>query len=135
LLKRYNEPWIVVGGTLVRALGLFLYAVIATPYLGVLASVITAIGMGVMMPPLQSMSTRTVADELRGGVLGIYQSTISLSTIISTAIAGVIFAFNPTYPFWIGGLLSMLVLAPALLLVKQMGGKLSKPETAVAPAD
>ena len=47
-----------------------------------------------MMPPLQSLSTRTVADQMRGGVLGVYQSTISLSIIVSTAISGVIFAYR-----------------------------------------
>jgi MFS family permease len=81
--------------------------------------------MGLMMPPLQSLSTRTVADELRGGVLGVYQSTISLSIIISTAVSGVIFAMNPTAPFWLGGILSLLVFFPAIILVRQQDTQLA----------
>ena len=77
-----------------------------------------------MMPSLQSLSTNTVADELRGGVLGVYQSTISLSTIVSTAVSGFIFAFNPTSPIGLGAVLSLVVLIPSLLLVRQTNAKM-----------
>lgn len=127
LLKQFEEPWIVAAGLIVRSFGLFIFAALATPLFGAVASLCFAVGIGIMMPPLQSMSTTSVADELRGGVLGVYQSTISLSTIVSTAIAGVIFALNPTWPFWIGGLLSVVVLLPAIILIKQTGAKLRRP--------
>jgi MFS family permease len=99
------------------------------------ASLCFAVGIGIMMPPLQSMSTTSVADELRGGILGVYQSTISLSTIVSTAIAGVIFALNPTLPFWIGGVLSFVVLLPAIILIKQTGAKLRRPAPSATSGD
>ena len=127
LLKQFEEPWIVAAGLIVRSFGLFIFAALAMPLFGAVASLCFAVGIGIMMPPLQSMSTTSVADELRGGVLGVYQSTISLSTIVSTAIAGVIFALNPTWPFWIGGLLSVVVLLPAIILIKQTGAKLRRP--------
>lgn len=127
LLKQFEEPWIVAAGLIIRSFGLFIFAALAMPLFGAVASLCFAVGIGIMMPPLQSMSTTSVADELRGGVLGVYQSTISLSTIVSTAIAGVIFALNPTWPFWIGGLLSVVVLLPAIILIKQTGAKLRRP--------
>jgi len=74
-----------------------------------------------MMPSLQSLATGTVDDELRGGVLGIYQSSISLSIIFSTAIAGVIFTASATLPYWIGGFLGLLVFIPAIILMRQFG--------------
>jgi MFS family permease len=76
-----------------------------------------------MMPSLQSLTTGTVDDELRGGILGIYQSSISLSTIISTAVAGVIFAVSATLPFWIGGGLGLLAFIPAFVLLVRYGQK------------
>jgi MFS family permease len=87
-------------------------------------------GMGMMMPPLQSLSTRTVSDEVRGGVLGLYQSIVSLATIFSTALGGVIFAQNPRYPYWLGMGLSLLALIPAYFFLRR---PLRKPrsETAV----
>ena len=134
-LKRFDEAWLVVIGVTVRAIGLFIYATLAIPVAGGFASLLFAIGMGLMMPPLQSLSTDTVADELRGGVLGVYQSTISLSTIVSTAVGGFIFAVNVTAPFWIGGILSIFVLIPAFILIRQTGARAHRASTAVAPLE
>jgi len=118
LLQRVGEAWMVVIGTGFRTCSLFLFAVITSPWLGAIGSALFAVGMGVLMPPLQSLATRAVADEVRGGVLGIYQSTTSLGIIISTAVAGVIFAISPTLPYWLGGLLSLLLLIPAMYFVR-----------------
>lgn len=131
-LRRFDEAWLVVAGLILRAVGLVIFALITTPWLGPLASVFFAMGVGIMMPSLQSLSTNTVEDELRGGVLGVYQSTISLSTIASTAIAGVIFALSATAPYWIGALLSLVVLVPALMLVRRTGAGRRRPQTAVS---
>jgi DHA1 family tetracycline resistance protein-like MFS transporter len=134
-LKHFDEPWLVVIGVTVRAIGLFIFATLAIPVAGAFASLLFAMGMGLMMPPLQALSTDTVADELRGGVLGVYQSTISLSTIVSTAIGGFIFAANVTAPFWIGGILSVLVLIPAFILIRQTGAQAHRASSAVAPLE
>lgn len=88
LLKRYPETWLVVAGTALRAVGSFIFALITTPWLGPFGSIFFAIGIGIMMPPLQSLATTTVDDQERGGVLGLYQSAINLSTIFSTALGG-----------------------------------------------
>jgi len=118
LLRRYPETWLVVAGTAIRALGSFIFAVIASPWLGAFGSIFFAIGIGIMMPPLQSLATTTVGDEERGGVLGIYQSAINLSTIFSTALGGFFFQISPTLPYWLGGVVSLLVVIPALGLVR-----------------
>jgi MFS transporter, DHA1 family, tetracycline resistance protein len=124
-LRRFDEARLVIIGLTLRTIALFIFAALSTVLFGAIGSLLFAIGMGLMMPPLQSLSTRTVADELRGGVLGIYQSTMSLSIIISTAVSGAIFALNPTAPFWLGGALSILVFFPAILLVRQQDTQLA----------
>lgn len=127
LLRRYPETWLVVAGTIVRAVGGFIFAVITTPWLGPFGSIFFAVGIGMMMPPLQSLATTTVNDQERGGVLGLYQSSINLSTIASTALGGFVFGISPTMPYWLGGIISLLVVIPALWLVswrqqrKEMG--------------
>lgn len=119
VLPRFGEVNLVILGGLLRSLGMFFFAAATTPWLGLPGSLFFAMGMGLMMPPLQSLSTRTVADEVRGGVLGLYQSTVSLATIFSTALGGIIFAQNPRYPYWLGLALSLFVLVPAYLFLRR----------------
>ncbi len=118
LLKRYPETWLVVAGTVLRTVGSLIFAIITTPWLGPFGSIFFAMGIGIMMPPLQSLATTSVDDQERGGVLGLYQSAINLSTIFSTAIGGFVFDINPTYPYWLGAIVSLLVVIPALGLVR-----------------
>jgi MFS family permease len=135
LLVRFGEYRLVIFGNLGRMIGSFGYALVATPWLGAASSVIFAVGIGIMMPSLQSLATNTVGDEYRGGVLGLYQSTLSLSIIISSAISGVLFAINATLPYWIGGFMAALALIPALILLTQFGKLKSMPGTASSTAD
>ena len=126
LLARYGDAWLVVIGNTVRGVSLLLFAIVSSPWLGALGAFLFAIGMGSMMPPLQSLATTTVADELRGGILGIYQSIINLAIIVSGTVAGVIFAISPTMPYWVGVGLSVLVIIPAMILVREMPAKKAK---------
>jgi len=116
MLDRYSDSFIVVIGSLIRAVSLYIFAVITSPYLGPAGAVTFAMGAGLMMPPLQSLATNTVADEVRGGVLGWYQSSLSLSTIFATAFGGFLFSISPTIPYWFGGTLFVVVALPGLVL-------------------
>jgi DHA1 family tetracycline resistance protein-like MFS transporter len=116
MLRRYNDTTIVIVGLLVRGLGMLVFTVITWPWFGIFGSIFFAVGMGLMMPPLQSLSTKAVGDELRGGVLGVYQSVISVSTIVSTAVSGLLFTLNPRLPYGFAVGLTLVALAPALIL-------------------
>ena len=128
-LTRFGEPRLVVIGSVSRALGLLLLAAISTPWLGPLAMILFAFGMGVMMPSLQSLATTSVDDTVRGGVLGLYQSAVSLSTIFGTALGGVLFAIGPSMPYWVGGILAAAVIPAAFFL---RGGSVSQDPGRVA---
>lgn len=112
-----DGPLVVVGGTL-RALSLFVFAVIRSPWLATGGAALFALGMGLSMPALQSITTKVVPDELRGGVLGWYQSALSLATIGSTALGGVLFELHPTTPYWFGGLMAAIAVVPAVMLAR-----------------
>ncbi len=118
LKRRFGDARLVILGTVVRSLSLAIFAASRSPWPAAAGSLIFAVGQGVMMPPLQSLATRTEAESVRGAVLGVYQSSVSLATIFSTAIAGTIFAVNPTTPYWIGATLSLSVVVPALMLLR-----------------
>lgn len=109
LLTRFREANLVIIGALLRGLTLFAFALITSPWLGAPISLAFAVGSGLLMPALQSLSTDTVPDELRGGVLGLYQSSVSLATIFSTALSGTLFAITPQTPYWLGGVLLLFV--------------------------
>jgi DHA1 family multidrug resistance protein-like MFS transporter len=119
LVRRFGESRLVVFGNVIRALGLVSFAVSSSPWIAAIGGLMFAIGSGLTNPPLQTLATRAVTPDQRGSVLGIVQSSISLATIVSTAIAGLIFAFNPTAPFLAGAGLTTLALIPALVLVRR----------------
>ncbi len=117
LVRRLGDAKLVILGSLVRAVGMAILAWISAPWQAPIGALLFAFGMGTMMPPLQSLATRTVGDESRGAVLGVYQSAMSLAIIISTAVAGSIFAIDPRLPYELGAGLTALVALPALWLV------------------
>lgn len=119
LLRQFGEGRLVIIGSALRAIGFFIMALSVTPLPVVPGLVLFALGMGMMVPSLQSLATHTVADELRGGVLGLFQSAISLATIFGTALGGVLFALTPATPYWVGTVLSMLTVLPAIVLWRQ----------------
>jgi DHA1 family tetracycline resistance protein-like MFS transporter len=117
---RLGEARLVIVGLLVRGAGLAILAASRSFWPAALASLFFATGMGLLMPPLQTLATLAVADHDRGGVLGLYQGAISLATIFSTGLAGFIFDWRPTAPYWVGAALSLLVVLPALLLLREV---------------
>lgn len=120
LVERFGDAPLVVMGMALRTVGMVIFALAVSPWLAAVAVIFFAVGGGVMMPALQSLSTDTVADEIRGNVLGVYQSSVSLSTILSTAVSGVLFAITPTVPYWIGAALSAVAVVPAIALWRQL---------------
>ena len=115
-LKRCSDPLIVLLGAGARTVAMFLLAIATEPILGSASMVFFAIGSGLLLPPLQSLVTKTVPVEMRGAVLGLYHSVMSLGVIISTAVAGSLFALDPTAPNWLGGILYCMALLPAAFL-------------------
>ncbi len=133
--QRFGDAMLVIIGTGIRTIGFVLFALSTTVWPAGAAGILFAVGMGLMMPPLQSLATRTVDDHTRGAVLGIYQSSVSLATIISTAIAGVIFTIQPALPYWIGAGLSLLVILPGLVILQKSRNNTLLPNEQATPAD
>jgi DHA1 family tetracycline resistance protein-like MFS transporter len=119
MLKQYGELKLVIIGLMARSCGMFILAAITSPWIAIFAAICLALGSGLTFPPLQALATKTVHDELRGGVLGLYQSIASLATIVSTAMAGWLFSMNPTIPYWGGAILGLLTILPVLMLMRQ----------------
>ncbi len=119
LLRRITEPVLVLGGNLVRVSASLVFAIARAPLVAFVGSVLFPLGLGVMNPTLQSMATEAVEDELRGGVLGVYQSVVSLAIIAGTGLGGTLFMVAPAVPYWTAALVGLLALPPAVALIRE----------------
>lgn len=122
-IDRFGETKVMAIAIVVRTLSLGLFAIATMVWIAGIGSALFAVGSGLLLPTLQALATRSVGDSMRGGVLGIYQSTTSLAVIISTAVSGVLFAISPYTPYIVAFVLSGLSLIPALMLARYYGRK------------
>jgi DHA1 family tetracycline resistance protein-like MFS transporter len=120
-INRFGETRVMAGATVIRTLSLGLFSIATMVWVAGVGSALFAVGSGLLLPTLQAIATQTVDDSMRGGVLGVYQSTTSLAVIISTAVAGVLFGMSPHMPYIAAFVLSALSLVPALMLVRYYG--------------
>jgi len=119
-IRYFGEARLVTIGIAIRAAGLGVYAVMVSPWQAAIGSILFAAGGGLTMPAVQSMATRTAPDAVRGGVLGLVNASQSLSIIISTAIAGVLFAFGPYVPNIVSFGVAVASLIPAFAISRVM---------------
>ena len=125
LLPRLREMRMVVLGVAVRAVGMFLLAMSSAVWMSLVPIMMMAFGVGMSMPALNSLTTTAVSDDVRGRVQGVYQSTLNLAIIFSTAISGILFEIRPNIPFLLGSGLSLVALVPAVILLRKHGPTLA----------
>lgn len=117
-LRRWGEYRLVLGGGILRGIGLLTLSLVPNPVTGVLGLAMFAIGTGLQMPSLQGLAANSVPGQVRGAVMGVFQSAQNLGIIFGSAIAGTIYAANPLYPNLVGGVLFFIMLAPSLVLAR-----------------
>lgn len=121
LSRRLGEAWLVVGGAVLTALGLF-----GIPFVQHVATLLTAtgllaLGIGLLNPALTSLISRQAAEDERGGIMGVSQSASSLARIVGPALAGPLFqAFGRNAPYYAAGAAMVLVVLAALPLPFRM---------------
>lgn len=118
LVERFGDGAVVLFGIIVRSISMFVLVLIAVPISAGVTLFLFAMGTGLQMPALQSIITETVAPNQRGGVMGLFQSSVSLSIIVGSAIAGVMFEFDPITPYVFGGVLFAIMAVPSYYLMR-----------------
>ncbi|MEO1644806.1 MAG: MFS transporter [Chloroflexota bacterium] len=131
LVKRFGDGAVVLIGTIIRSISMFVLVIIAVPLSAAVTLFLFAMGTGLQMPALQSIITETVPKNQRGGALGLYQSANSLAIIVGSAIAGIIFELDPAMPYIFGGVLFAVMAAPSYLLM-QWGRKQKRESDIIA---
>ena len=116
--SQFGDGAVVVAGAIIRSISMFVLVILAVPISAGLALFLFAMGTGLQMPALQSIITNTVPANLRGSVMGMYQSSVSLSIIVGSAIAGLMFEFAPILPYVFGGVLFAIMVIPSYFLMQ-----------------
>jgi DHA1 family tetracycline resistance protein-like MFS transporter len=117
MLARFQEYRTVIIGTVLRSLSMFMLVVIPHPLAAAVSGMLFAIGTGIQLPSLQGLAANSVPDEVRGGVLGVYQSASSLGIIMGSALSGTLYTIAPAVPYGLGGTLVLFMVIPAAFLM------------------
>jgi DHA1 family tetracycline resistance protein-like MFS transporter len=123
LTKRFGEARLVTVGTFLGFLGLgFL------PYLGSLGLVmvslaVLAMGQGIASPALSSLTSKLVAADEVGGVMGVYQSMSSLGRIGGPFWAEMVYGMlGVAWPYRTGSLFMLLACGVSLIVLARLKG-------------
>jgi MFS family permease len=90
LVKRYGEVTLVAVGFVSLAIGYFGLGTASSTALLVLTGTLAAFGNGVIRPTLTSLITQEAGRQEQGVVLGITQSLMSMASIVSPVVAGIL---------------------------------------------
>jgi DHA1 family tetracycline resistance protein-like MFS transporter len=78
----------------------------------------TGIGSGILQPSINSMITKKVTANERGGILGISAAVISVANVIAPLMGATLFGISSGLPFVVWGVIMGVLLVIALVLLK-----------------
>jgi MFS family permease len=90
LVKRFGEASLVAAGFVALAVGYFGLGIATSFVLLMLVGTLAAFGNGVIRPALTSLITQQAGRQEQGVVLGITQSLMSMASIVSPIVAGLL---------------------------------------------
>jgi MFS family permease len=90
LVKRFGEASLVAAGFIALAVGYFGLGIATSFVLLMLTGTLAAFGNGVIRPALTSLITQQAGRQEQGVVLGITQSLMSMASIVSPIVAGLL---------------------------------------------
>jgi MFS family permease len=90
LVKRFGEVVLVAAGFVALAVGYFGLGIATSFILLAITGTLAAFGNGVIRPALTSLITQQAGRQEQGVVLGITQSLMSMASIVSPVIAGLL---------------------------------------------
>lgn len=115
LKKRFSDVNLILIGTAMIAVALALVP-LPTYFSGQFPSAaLMAIGNGISAPILTALVSLMAPEAERGEVIGVFQSTQSLSRIIGPQMGGILFGlFSPAAPYFAGAVIMMMSFFVAL---------------------
>ena len=129
LQPRFGEERLLLGGLSLAALNLGLMALVPSGWMLYPVVGILAVGIGLTIPALTALISRSVSGREQGKVMGGQQGILSSTLILGPLIAGLAFDhLGVPAPYWVGSLLAALALlvAVAALLLEYPGRNVAK---------
>jgi MFS transporter, DHA1 family, tetracycline resistance protein len=115
LKKRFSDIDLLLAGTLMVAIAL---AFVPLPHEFIWqfpGAALMAIGNGISAPVFSALVSLLAPESERGEVMGVFQSTQSLSRILGPQMGGVLFGmFSPSAPYFVGAAIMLLSFFVAL---------------------
>lgn len=125
LVARFRERALILGGQVMLTASMTAIGLFTAPLLSTLNLAPFAISRAITDPSLQSLVTRFGSARTQGRLLGLYQSVLSLATIVGPIWAGWVFQnISPSATYMVsGGLLVLSIPLAAILLREKMPAK------------
>ena len=118
----FGERNLLLFGTILVALGLFLMPFVPTNhfYLELLCLTLLSFGNALLTPTVSSLLTTYAPEDAQGKILGTNQSVGSLARVLGPAVGGAAYGFHFTYPYVLAGSITLIVSILAFRLRKKM---------------
>ncbi len=133
LVKIFGEAKLILIGTALMTLSLFLASLSGTLTFFVTALLFQALGFAITNPSLSSLTSRNALEGAQGATLGVYQSAGSLARVIGPITAGFLFdRLGIQAPFWMAS--GFFALACGVTLLKKSVWRENLKEKKIEPA-
>ena len=90
---------------------------------GCLLLVITGVGVGLNSPAAMSLITETSPGKQKGTGMGVYGTISGTGFIAGPVLAGLLYAKDPAFPFWMAGAMAILSITFVHFFVQETGHK------------
>ncbi|MEX2616938.1 MAG: MFS transporter [Alphaproteobacteria bacterium] len=121
VVKRLGEARAVFVGVVLLGLGMGTLPFAVTPYLVLLPLLLVVVGFSIIGPAIQSLMIQVAPQDVKGGVMGLAQSTASAARIGGPAWAGFVFAaIGADSPYFIAGLALLPVAVMVVPLIRRI---------------
>jgi MFS transporter, DHA1 family, tetracycline resistance protein len=109
LSARFGERALVVGGSVVLALGLGTVASAPTVAILLVPLALCAVGRAILQPALMSLASTAAAADQRGAVMGAFQASASLARVVGPLAGGALYDWSLAAPFVLAAVLAAFV--------------------------
>ena len=90
LADRYGYHKVLVPGILGMAVGMYIISIATSPFLFVIAAVVFGLGIGFVMPSLQSLAVKNVLPNRRGAANSTFFSSFDIGVGLGSLVWGII---------------------------------------------
>ncbi|MBC8496165.1 MAG: MFS transporter, partial [Chloroflexi bacterium] len=127
-----GERVAIVGGFILDAIGIIIFLNVYTFWGYAVAWGTFGIGVGMMSPAYQSLTSKAVPENLRGTAFGLLHSSLGLFSLPAPAVGAQLWTrFTPQTPFRITAGIALLTVIPAWLKFKTP----ESPDATIKPAE